>query len=253
MSDAIVERRGKVQIITINRPQAKNALNLEVATIIRDAVDELDASDDLSVAILTGGPDVFSSGMDLKGFLRGESPSFEGRGLCGIQHTPPKKPIIAAVEGYALAAGFELTLACDMVIAGRTAKFGIPEVKRGLVAAGGGAWVAAQRIPLAVAMELVLTGDPFDAERAAAFGLITRVVDAGGALDAALEMAQRIVSNGPLAVQASKVLARRAQELLGEEGYAEAAKIFGPVFNSEDAREGATAFAEKRAPAWKGR
>ncbi len=253
MADAIVERRGNVQIITINRPQAKNALNLEVATIIRDAVDELDASDDLAVGIITGGPDVFSSGMDLKGFLRGESPSFEGRGLCGIQHTSPKKPIIAAVEGYALAAGFELTLACDLVIAGRTAKFGIPEVKRGLVAAGGGAWVAAQRIPLAVAMELVLTGDPFDAERAAEFGLITRVVDAGGALDAAIEMAERIAVNGPLAVQASKVLARRAQELLGEGGYDEAAKIFGPVFASEDAREGATAFAEKRTPVWKNR
>jgi enoyl-CoA hydratase len=253
MSDALVERRGKVQVITINRPEAKNALNVGAATIIRDAVDELDASDDLAVGIITGGKEFFSSGMDLKGFLRGESPSFPGRGLCGIQHTSPKKPIIAAVEGFALAAGFELTLACDLVIAGRSAKFGVPEVKRGLVAAGGGAWVAAQRIPLAVAMELVLTGDPMDAERAAECGLITRAVDDGTALDAALELAERIAANGPLAVQASKVLTRRALELQGEPGYNEAAKIFGPVFASADAKEGATAFAEKRQPVWTGK
>ena len=254
MSDEVlVERRGYVQLITINRPEAKNALNLAAATIIRDAVDELDESDDLRVGVLTGGGGTFSAGMDLKGFLRGESPSFEGRGLCGIGQTPPKKPLIAAVEGWALAAGFELTLACDLVIAGRSAKFGVPEVKRGLVAAGGGAVLMPQRVPLAVAMEFILTGDPVSAERAAEIGLITRMVEDGQAVEAAIELAERIAANGPLAVQASKVIARRALEWTGDKAWTEPLPIFAPVFASEDAKEGATAFAEKRAPVWKGR
>lgn len=254
MSDEVlVERRGTVQVITINRPDARNALNLAVATAVRDAVDELDASDELRVAVLTGGPTLFSSGMDLKGFLRGESPAFPGRGLCGITEAPPAKPLIAAVEGYALAGGFELMLACDIVIAGRSARFGIPEVKRGLVAAGGGAVLVPQRIPPAVAMELILTGDPFGAERAAQVGLITRVVEDGGALETALDVADRIAANGPLAVAASKVIARRALEWIGDRAWTESRKVYEPIFSSEDAREGALAFAEKRAPVWKGR
>lgn len=254
MSDeCIVERRGAVQLITINRPQAKNALNLAVATAIRDAVDELDATPELSVGVITGAGGVFSAGMDLKGFLRGESPSFEGRGLCGIQQTPPKKPLIAAVEGWALAAGFEVCLACDLVIAGESAKFGIPEVKRGLVAAGGGAVLIPQRVPLAVAMEFILTGDPVSASRAAEVGLITRVVPDGTAVDAALELAGRIAENGPLAVAASKQIARRANEWTGELAWSEPAKIFTPVFASQDAKEGALAFAEKRKPNWQGK
>lgn len=254
MSDEVlVERRGTVQVITINRPDARNALNLAVATAVRDAVDELEASDELRVGVLTGGPTVFSSGMDLKGFLRGESPAFPGRGLCGITESPPAKPLIAAVEGYALAGGFELMLACDIVIAGRSARFGIPEVKRGLVAAGGGAVLVPQRIPPAIAMELILTGDPFDAERAAQVGLITRVVEDGGALETALDVADRIAANGPLAVAASKAIARRALEWIGDRAWTESRKIYQPIFSSEDAREGALAFAEKRAPVWKGR
>lgn len=254
MSDeALVERRGAVQIITINRPEAKNALNLGAATIIRDAVDELDEDDTLRVGILTGAGGTFSAGMDLKGFLRGESPSFPGRGLCGIQQTPPRKPLIAAVEGWALAAGFELCLACDLVVAGRSARFGVPEVKRGLVAAGGGALQIPQRVPLAVAMEIVLTGDPITAERAAEVGLVTRVVEEGAALDVALELAEKIGANAPLAVQASKEIARRAAEWTGDLAWSEPAKVFGPVFTSEDAKEGARAFAEKRPPVWQGR
>lgn len=251
--EALVERRGAVQVITINRPEAKNALNQAVATVVRDAVDELDEDDDLRVGVLTGAGGTFSAGMDLKGFLRGESPSFPERGLCGIQQTPPRKPLIAAVEGWALAAGFELTLACDLVIAGRSARFGVPEVKRGLVAAGGGAVLIPQRVPLAVAMELILTGDPVSAERAAEVGLITRVVDDGTALEAALTLAEKIAANGPLAVQASKEIARRAGEWPGERAWSESAKVYLPVFDSEDAKEGARAFAEKRAPVWKGR
>lgn len=251
--EVLVERRGAVQLITINRPEAKNALNLAAATIIRDAVDELDDDDDLRVGVLTGAGGTFSAGMDLKGFLRGESPSFPGRGLCGIQETPPKKPLIAAVEGWALAAGFELCLACDLVIAGRTAQFGIPEVKRGLVAAGGGALQIPQRIPLAVAMEFVLTGDPITADRAAEVGLVTRVVDEGRAVDAAIELAEKIAANAPLAVQASKEIARRAIEWTGDLAWTEPAKVFMPVFASEDAKEGARAFAEKRSPVWQGK
>lgn len=251
--EVLVERRGAVQLITINRPEAKNALNLAAATIIRDAVDELDDDDDLRVGVLSGAGGTFSAGMDLKGFLRGESPSFPGRGLCGIQETPPKKPLIAAVEGWALAAGFELCLACDLVIAGRTAQFGIPEVKRGLVAAGGGALQIPQRIPLAVAMEFVLTGDPITADRAAEVGLVTRVVDEGRAVDAAIELAEKIAANAPLAVQASKEIARRAMEWTGDLAWTEPAKVFMPVFASEDAKEGARAFAEKRSPVWQGK
>ncbi|HEY3737089.1 MAG TPA: crotonase/enoyl-CoA hydratase family protein [Jatrophihabitans sp.] len=251
--EAFVERRGNVQLITINRPEARNALNRAVAEVIRDAVDELDASDDLQVGVITGAGGNFSAGMDLKAFMTGEHPMFEGRGLCGISQTPPKKPLIAAVEGYALAAGFELVLACDLVIAGKSAQFGIPEVKRGLVAAGGGAVITPQRIPLAVAMELILTGDPMPATRAAEVGLITRVVEDGRAVDAALGLAGRIAENGPLAVQASKLIARKALEWTGEKAWTEPAAVFMPVFQSEDAKEGPRAFAEKRKPVWKGR
>src|SRR5215213_11746573 len=165
--EVLVEQRNGVQIITINRPEAKNALNKNVAAAIAAAVDELDGSDDLRVGVLTGAGGTFSAGMDLKAFLRGESPSIEGRGLCGITQTPPRKPLIGAVEGWALAGGFELLLACDPVVAAQTARFGVPEVKRSLVAGGGGALLLPARVPRNVAMEMLLTGDPIDARRAA--------------------------------------------------------------------------------------
>jgi len=250
--EVIIERRGSVLVITINRPQAKNALNLRVATGIRDAVDELDADNELRVGVLTGAGGVFSAGMDLKAFLRGESPSFEGRGLCGITQTPPRKPMIAAVEGWALAGGFELMLACDLVVASRSARFGVPEVKRSLVAAAGGALLLSRRLPQALALELLLTGDPIDAERAAHIGLVNRVVDEGKALDAALDLAAAISRNGPLALIASKEIARGGQDWTLAEGWRQQAEIIGPVFSSKDAREGATAFAEKRDPVWRG-
>lgn len=254
MSDEVlVERRGHVQVITINRPQQKNALNLDVAVAIAAAADELDEDDDLRVGILTGAGGTFSSGMDLKAFLRGESPALEGRGLCGITETPPRKPLIGAVEGWAVAGGFELLLACDLVVAGRTAKFGVPEVKRSLVAGGGAAVMLPRRVPFAIALELLLTGDPVDAERAAAIGLVNQVVDEGGALDAALVLAGRIADNGPLAVAVTKELARKSSDWTFEQAWKEQGPIMMPVFGSEDAREGATAFAEKRAPVWKGR
>jgi enoyl-CoA hydratase len=254
MSDPVlVERRDGVQVITINRPDARNALDRAVAERVAAAVDELDASDELRVGVLTGAGGTFSSGMDLKAFLRGESPAIEGRGLCGITQTPPRKPLIGAVEGWALAGGFELLLACDLVVAAETARFGVPEVKRSLVAAGGAALQLPRRIPFAVALEMLLTGDPLDAARAAQLGLVNRVTAEGGALEGALALAATIAANGPLAVAASKEIARRSADWTSSEGWTEQARLVGPVFASEDAREGAAAFAEKRAPVWKGR
>lgn len=254
MSDEVlVERRGAVQVITINRPEARNALNAAVSKGVAAAVDELEESDELRVGVLTGAGGTFSSGMDLKAFLRGERPAIEGRGLCGITMTPPRKPLIAAVEGWALAGGFELLLACDLVVAARTARFGVPEVKRSLVAAGGAALLLPRRVPYAIALELLLTGDPISAERAAEIGLINRLTDEGGALDAALELATTIAANGPLAVVATKQIARSSADWTVAEGWERQVAIYKPVFESEDAKEGARAFAEKRAPVWKGR
>jgi enoyl-CoA hydratase len=251
--EVLVERRDGVQIITINRPEAKNSLNLAVAEAIAAAVDELDGSDDLRVGILTGAGGTFSAGMDLKAFLRGETPAIEGRGLCGITQTPPRKPLIAAVEGWALAGGFELVLACDLVVAAETARFGVPEVKRSLVAAGGGALQLPRRVPFAIALEMLLTGDPLTAARAGEVGLVNRVTAEGGALDGALQLAATIAQNGPLAVAASKAIARGSGDWSLAEGWNRQADLIAPVFASEDAREGATAFAEKRAPVWTGR
>jgi enoyl-CoA hydratase/carnithine racemase len=254
MSDEVLlEQRDGVQIITINRPHAKNALNQAVAERIAAAVDELDASDALRVGVLTGAGGSFSAGMDLKAFLRGESPAIEGRGLCGISMTPPRKPLIGAVEGWALAGGFELLLACDLVVAADNARFGVPEVKRALVAGGGAALLLPRRVPFALALELLLTGDPLEARRAYEIGLVNRLVPEGQALHGALELAATIAENGPLAIAATKAIARGSSDWSTEQGWAEQAKLMEPVFLSEDAREGATAFAQKRAPVWKGR
>jgi enoyl-CoA hydratase len=252
MSDEVlVERAGAVQVITINRPQARNALNGAVAAGIRDAADELDADDDLRAGVLTGAGGTFSAGMDLKAFMRGESPTFAGRGLCGITQTPPRKPLVGAAEGWALAGGFELLLACDLVIAGASARFGVPEVKRSLVAGAGGALLLPQRIPRALALELLLTGDPIDAARAAEIGLVNRVVPDGEALAAAIAIATTIAANGPLALMATKEIARRGGDWTTDR-WDRAAAVRGPVFKSQDAQEGARAFAEKRVPVWKG-
>ena len=251
--EVIVERRGMVQLITINRPHARNAVTLAVSTAVAAAVDELDESDDLRVGVLTGAGGTFSAGMDLKGFLAGETPSIEGRGMCGITETPPRKPLIAAVEGWALAGGFELLLACDLVVAADGAKFGVPEVKRSLVAAGGAALQLPRRVPLAIALELLLTGEPFTATRAAEVGLVNRVVADGQAVEAALELAATIAENGPLAFAATKQVARATMDWGFDEGWEKQNPIILPVFTFEDAREGASAFAEKRKPQWKGR
>lgn len=241
-----------VLIVTINRPEAKNAMTKAAAEGIAAAMDRLDADDDLRVGILTGAGGTFCSGMDLKGFLRGETPSVEGRGFGGVVQAPPKKPLIAAVEGYALAGGLELMIACDLVVAHSGAKFGIPEAKRGLVAAAGGVMMLPDQIPERVAMELALTGDFIDSPRAYALGLINTVTD-GPALDAAMALAAKIAANGPLAVRVSKQIIKESRGWAMEDRYKKQAQLIAPVFVSEDAREGAAAFAEKRAPNWKGK
>jgi enoyl-CoA hydratase len=248
----VVADRHHVQVITINRPAARNAVDGAVARGIAAAVDELDERDDLRVGVLTGAGGTFCSGMDLKAFLAGDLPVVEGRGFGGLTEAPPRKPMIAAVEGWAVAGGFELMLACDLVVAAETARLGVPEVKRGLVAGGGAALLLTRRIPSAVAMELLLTGDPISAGRAAELGLVNRVTAEGGALSGALELAFAIAANGPLAVSATKQIASSAHEW-GRDGWAQQLEVAQPVYDSADAREGATAFAEKRPPVWKNR
>ena len=249
----LVETRDNVLVITINRPEARNAVNGDVAAGVAGALDRLDGEAALSVGVLTGAGGTFSSGMDLKGFLKGETPVIEGRGLAGLTEAPPRKPLIAAVEGYALAGGFEMVLACDLVVASSEAKFGIPEVKRGLVAGGGGLLRLPQRLPYYVAMELALTGDSITGEHAQRLGLVNRVVEPGKALDGALELAAALAANGPLALAASKQIVRRSLDWTEAEGWKNQLDIMAPVFSSEDAREGAAAFAEKRPPRWQGK
>lgn len=241
-----------ILIVTINRPEAKNAMSKAAAEGIAAAMDRLDSEGDLRVGILTGAGGTFCSGMDLKGFLRGESPTVEGRGFGGVVQAPPAKPLIAAVEGYALAGGLELMIACDLVVADKNAKFGIPEAKRGLVAAAGGVMMLPDQIPERIAMELALTGDFIDADRAYELGLINQVSE-GSALKDAKALAGKIAANGPLAVKVSKQVMKESRGWDMDERYNKQAQLIGPVFVSEDAREGAAAFAEKRKPEWKGK
>lgn len=253
MSEEVLTREEDgIIVITINRPEAKNAMTKAAAEGIAAALDRLDNEDALRVGIITGAGGTFCSGMDLKGFLRGESPIVEGRGFGGLVQAPPKKPLIAAVEGYALAGGLELMIACDMVVASSGAKFGIPEAKRGLAAGAGGLMLLPDLIPHKIAMELALTGDFIDAARAHEIGLINRVTD-GDALEGAMELAKSINANGPLAVQVSKQIIEESRGWSREDRWTEQAKLLPKVFMSEDAREGAAAFAEKRAPNWKGK
>ncbi|MBR0778629.1 crotonase/enoyl-CoA hydratase family protein [Bradyrhizobium diazoefficiens] len=248
----LTEVRGPILIITLNRPEAKNAANLAMSRGVAAALDRLDADDALTVGIITGAGGTFCSGMDLKGFLKGERPSIPGRGFAGITEAPLKKPVIAAVDGYALAGGMEVALSCDMIVANRNAKFGIPEVKRGLAAAAGGLTRMPRQMPYRVAMEFALTGEFFGAERAYELGIINRVTD-GPALDAALELASKIGANGPLAVKASKQVIVESRLWPDDQMWKKQQEIVASVFTSEDAREGAAAFAEKRAPNWKGK
>ncbi len=254
MSDAVlVEATGGVLVVTLNRPAARNAVNRAVAEGVADAMDRLDADGDLRAGILTGAGGFFCAGMDLKAFVAGEQPYARDRGFAGLVQRPPRKPLIAAIEGFAMAGGFEIALACDLIVAARGARLGIPEVKRSLVAAAGALLRLPKRIPYHVAMELALTGDPIPAERGYELGIVNRLAEPGEAVDVARQLADAIVRNGPLALDASKRILRAAPDWSEEEAWARQGEIAGPVFGSEDAREGATAFAEKRDPVWRGR
>jgi enoyl-CoA hydratase len=255
MSDPAVltDTRDGVLLVTLNRPEQRNAVNRAVAEGIAAALDRLDEDDALRVGVIAGAGKGFCAGMDLKAFVAGETPSVEGRGFAGIVQRPSAKPLIAAVEGFAVAGGFEIALACDLIVAARGARFGIPEVKRGLVAAGGALLRLPRRIPYHLAMELALTGDFVDAERAFDVGLVSRLVEPGAAVEEALSLAARIAANGPLALAASKRILVEAPAWPDQDAWARQAEISDPVRASADAREGSVAFAEKRAPRWQGR
>jgi enoyl-CoA hydratase len=252
-SAVLTETRDRVLVITINRPDQRNAVNAAVANGIAAALDRLDAEDELSIGIVTGAGKGFCAGMDLKAFVTGESPWVGDRGFAGITQRAARKPLIAAVEGFAVAGGLEVALACDLIVAARGARLGIPEVKRSLVAAGGGLLRLPRVLPRTIAMEMALTGDPITAERGYEFGLVNRLAEPGGALDAALELAAAIAQNGPLALAASKRILAESVDWPEAEFFTRQGEIAGPVMASEDAREGATAFAEKRPAVWKGR
>jgi enoyl-CoA hydratase len=247
------EVRGRVLLITINRPDQRNAVNAAVAEGIAAALDQLDGEPDLSLGVLTGAGKGFSAGMDLKAFVTGERPYAGDRGFAGITQRASEKPLIAAIEGFAVAGGLEVALSCDLIVAARGARLGIPEVKRSLVAAGGALLRLPRILPRTVAMELALTGEPIDAERAHGLGLVNRLAEPGQALTVALELAETIAANGPLALAATKRIMTEAVDWPDSEFFARQGEIAAPVMSSEDAREGATAFAEKRAPVWRGR
>jgi enoyl-CoA hydratase len=251
-SSVLIERDGPVLIMTINRPNVRNAINRQTSEAIALAMDELDNDPSLSIGILTGSGQHFCSGMDLKAFLQGERVELEGRGLAGIAERPPLKPLIAAVEGYALAGGCEIALACDLIVAAKNAQFGIPEVKRGLIAGSGGLMRLPQRIPPQIALEYALTGKPMSASDAAHWGLVNRLTEPGGALAEARALALEISQNGPFAVRMTKHIMSQSPNWAVDQKWPKQNEILEQVIASDDAREGALAFSEKRAPRWTG-
>jgi enoyl-CoA hydratase/carnithine racemase len=257
MADEVLrERRGNVEILTINRPEARNAINGGVSKAMSSIMDELTNDADCWVVVITGSGDkAFSAGMDLKAFASGEGGDIIGAsgGFAGLTMRDFPKPIIAAVNGSALAGGFEIMLSCDLVVAAEHATFGIPEAKRGLIAGAGGLIRMPKRLPMAIALELAMTGDPIDADRAQALGLVNKVVPAADLLTEALALADRIAANAPLAVRYSKSVMKRAAEVPESEGWGINQEAVGIVFSSADAMEGPVAFAEKRPPNWQGK
>ena len=247
------ERRGNVLIMTLNRPDQKNAVNIEVARQMAAALDRLDSDPDLAVGVLTGGSSIFSAGMDLKAFAQGQLPSLPGRGFGGLTRATVRKPLIAAVEGWALGGAFEMALACDLIVAGETARFGFPEVTRGIVAGEGGLIRLPHVLPHHVAVELLLTGEPLSAADAARYGLVNVMTAPGGALDGALELAGRLAKNAPLALAAVKQVITASQGLNDADAFERQEALIAPLLKSVDAHEGAVAFAQKRQPVWHGR
>ncbi|HEY5173885.1 MAG TPA: crotonase/enoyl-CoA hydratase family protein [Acidimicrobiia bacterium] len=248
-----LERRGPIALVTLNRPEARNAISPEVSRTMATVLDDVEADSGLRAVVLTGRGEVFSAGADLKVVAQGNANDIaRGKGgFAGIVTRDFPKPIIAAVNGAALAGGFEIVLSCDLVVAAESARFGIPEVKRGLMAAAGGLIRLPKRVPLAIALELAMTGDPVDAQRALQLGLVNRVVPSTRVVDEAIALAERIGENSPIAVRNSRRLVREAAELSEDEGWKRTIELMMPVFESGDAVEGATAFAEKRPPVWR--
>lgn len=251
MSEVLTETQDGVLIITINRPAAKNAVNRAVAEGIAAAMERLDNDKSLNVGIIAGAGGTFCSGMDLKAFLKGELPVVKGKGFAGFIEAPPKKPLIGAVDGYALAGGMEIATACDLLVANKDAKFGIPEVKRSLVAAGGGLLSLPAILGKRIAMELALTGEFFSAQRGYEVGFVNRITP-GAAIDAAIELAASVAANGPLALIATKRILNERGDWSSEDMWKKQAEIAMPVMMSKDSREGAAAFAEKRKANWQG-
>jgi enoyl-CoA hydratase len=250
MSDAVLtETRGRVLLITLNRPEAMNAINTDLAQGLLAAVAQLDGDDGLTAGVLTGAGRGFCAGMDLKAFLTDGMP----KGFNEFLTAGARKPLIAAIEGFALAGGLELALTCDLLVAAKGVKLGIPEAGVGLFAAGGALLRLPRRVPYGVAMEMALTADPITAEQAHEYGLVTRLAEAGSAVEVAMELAERIAKNAPLSVAASKQILRETQGRTETEFWEFQAPLLRDVFTSEDAKEGPRAFAEKRAPEWSGR
>jgi enoyl-CoA hydratase len=252
-AEVLVEQQGATLVVTINRPHRRNAVTRLVSEGIAAAMDRLDGDEALAVGIITGAGGSFCAGMDLQAFLDGERPELEGRGFGGITERPPCKPLIAAIEGFALAGGCELALACDLIVAAEDAVFGLPEVCRGLVAGSGGLVRLPQRIPRAIALEYALTGARLPATEAHGWGLVNRITAPGGALAGARALAESICANGPLAVAMTKRIVTESQSWPAAELWSRQAPLVDAVLASEDAREGSLAFAEKRAPVWRGR
>ncbi|MDG1988555.1 MAG: crotonase/enoyl-CoA hydratase family protein [Acidimicrobiales bacterium] len=248
------EIRDRVAVITLDRPEARNAVDHQLAVDLQSAIDKLEADDSLWVGVIAGAGPAFCAGADLKAVASGKADLATDRGgFAGIVRRERTKPIIAAVEGPALAGGFEIVLACDLVVAGSNARFGIPEVKRSLIANAGGLIRLPRAIPRNLAMEMALTGDPISAETAHHHGVVNRLVEAGGALDSAIALASEISANAPLAVRASRQVIIEGALLDDDEAFALSAEVASDVFRSKDFQEGPRAFIEKRAPNWLGR
>ena len=245
-------RRGPVLVVEIDRPEARNAFDAAAAQAMNAAMDELEGDAALVLAVIAGRHGVFSAGADLKAAARGERPH-AARGGFGVSRRPPMKPLIAAVEGKALGGGFELALACDLIVAARDASFGLPEVRHNVIALGGGLFRLPRRMPYHLAMEMALTGAPEGAERLHALGVVNRLAEPGGALDAALALAERLLVNGPTALSATKEIIHRAMDWPIDVAWEAQVPIAARALDSEDRQEGLRAFAEKRAPQWKNR
>ncbi|AFR48185.1 Enoyl-CoA hydratase/carnithine racemase [Gordonia sp. KTR9] len=247
-----VEVANNVAVVTMTRPQARNALNYAMSSDMAAAFDDLVARSDVSAIVLAAEGPVFSAGMDLKAFARGEKPSIPGRGLAGYTECGLEKPLIAAIDGPALAGGFELALAADMIVASESSSFGLPEVSRGLIAAGGGLLRLSRSVPYGAVMEIALTGERIDAQRAHDLGIVTRLCPSGEAAQAATELAASIARNAPLALRLTKKIVNETVGWVDSDTYAKHRDMATAVFASEDAKEGAAAFAERRTPVWRG-